>query len=67
MTVSNCIQIALLIAAAVCFRWAWSVPAPYGGDAGLGDAIAKLIGYGMTGLLVTVVAIWFAVQHIQFR
>ena len=64
---SNYVQIALLIAAAFCFRWAWKVEQPYGGDAGLGDAIAKLGGYAVTALLVTIVAIWFLVQHIQFR
>ena len=67
MTISNYVQIALLIFAAICFRWAWNIETPYGGDAGLGDAIGKLIGYGATAVLVTVAAIWFAVQHIQFR
>lgn len=67
MTISNYVQIALLIPAAICFRWAWAIPAPYGGDAGLGDAIGKLIGYGTAAVLVIAVAIWFAIQHIQFR
>ena len=67
MTVSNYVQIALLILAGVCFRWAWNIETPYGGDAGLGDAIGKLIGYGATALLVIPVAVWFIVQHIQFR
>lgn len=67
MHISNYIQILLLIFAALCFYWAWNVPEPYGGDAGLGDAIAKLFGYGMFILLLIIVSIWFAVQHIQFR
>ncbi len=67
MTVSGAIQIILLVLEIVCFCWAWKIPQPYGGDAGLGDALAKLLGYGVCGLLVLIVAIWFAIQHIVFR
>ena len=67
MSISHGVQIVMLALAALCFRWAWSVPQPYGGDAGLGDAIAKLLGYGVTGLLVLIVAVWFLVQHIQWH
>lgn len=68
MTVSGMIQTALLVLAVICFLWAWKiVPTPYGGDAGLGDAIAKLIGYGACVILVLIVAAWFGIQHIFFR
>lgn len=67
MTISHFFQIAILVLAALCFYWAWRVETPYGGDAGLGDAIAKLIGYGASVILVFIVMVWFVVQHVVFR
>lgn len=63
MTISNYIQIVIIILAVICFCWAWNIETPYGGDAGLGDAIGKLFGYGAAILLALIVALWLLIYH----
>ena len=64
MSVSNWFQIVMVLLAAFCAFNGWQTPAPYGGAAGLADAVEKLVSYGAAVVLILAAGIWYMVGEI---